>query len=113
MPAYNSAGTIVDTLDSVRAQSYADWEVVVCDDHSTDDTIDQVAALQDARITIVRSPNNGGPAAARNRALPHASGDLIAFLDADDLWRRDYLQRQVLRYDEESRRGEPVGIVAC
>src|SRR6476469_3350989 len=113
MPAYNSAGTIVETLESVRAQSYPDWEVIVCDDHSADDTIDRVSGLADKRITVVPSPSNGGPAAARNRALQHASSELIAFLDADDLWRPDYLQRQVRRYDDESGRGAPIGIVAC
>jgi len=113
MPAYNSAGTVGETLESVRAQSFADWEVVVCDDLSTDDTIDRVEQLRDGRIRVVPSPVNGGPAAARNRALGHAESELIAFLDADDLWRPDYLERQVRRYDEECRRGRRVGIVAC
>jgi GT2 family glycosyltransferase len=73
-----------------------------------------VRALDDPRITVLESTENTGPAGARNRALRIAGTELIAFLDADDLWLPEYLDSQVRRYDEESTRpGAAVGAIAC
>lgn len=114
IPAYNSAQTIAQTVASVQAQAFGDWEIVLCDDASTDRTVEVVGGLDEPRLRIVTSPANAGPAAARNRALAQACGELIGFLDADDLWDEDYLGRQVSRYDAERQRPERlVGIVAC
>jgi glycosyltransferase involved in cell wall biosynthesis len=107
MPAYNSAATIERALESVLAQTVADWEVVVADDGSADDTAARVAALADPRIVLVRAARNGGPAAARNLAIARATGAAIAFLDADDWWEPPYLERQLARLTDG------VGIVAC
>jgi glycosyltransferase involved in cell wall biosynthesis len=113
IPAFNASAVVAEALASVAAQTYGDWEVVVADDGSTDDTAARAAAaLPDA--VVVRAESNGGPAAARNLALERASGELVAFLDVDDLWLPRYLERQVARYDDEARLpGPPVGIVAC
>ena len=113
VPAHNSAAWIDETLASVADQTYSDWELIVADDASDDDTAARVAAHA-PKATLVRSAHNLGPAGARNLALSSASGELVAFLDADDLWLPRYLERQVARYDaERGRRRAPVGIVAC
>jgi teichuronic acid biosynthesis glycosyltransferase TuaG len=113
VPAHNSAAWIDEALASVATQTYRDWELIVADDASDDDTAERVAAHPAAAL-VVRSTHNLGPAGARNLALERAGGELIAFLDADDLWLPRYLERQVARYDDErDRNGAPVGIVAC
>jgi glycosyltransferase involved in cell wall biosynthesis len=111
-PAYDNAATIEATMASVGAQDYADWEHVVCDDVSPDDTADRVlaAAARDPRIRLVRSQANAGPAVARNRALAEATGELVVFLDADDRLDPRYLTTMVGRYDAEP---AGVGIVCC
>jgi glycosyltransferase involved in cell wall biosynthesis len=112
IPAYNAEPYLGETLASVEAQTYRDWEVVVADDCSTDGTVD-LAESYGERVTVLRGTTNGGPAAARNRALAVASGELIALLDADDFWQPTYLERTVELYDESRSRGTRVGIVAC
>lgn len=111
IPMYNAVGTIEATLRSVAEQTFGDWEVVAVDDASTDDTA-RLAASLDPRIRVVRVERNAGPAAARNLALRHARGELVALLDADDGWLPTYLERMVARYDAEDRGGD-VGIVTC
>lgn len=85
MPARNAAPWIGDTLRSVVGQSLADWECIVADDGSTDGTAALAAAFADPRITVL-TLDGGGVSAARNAALGQARGELVAFLDADDLW---------------------------
>jgi glycosyltransferase involved in cell wall biosynthesis len=97
IPAYNAGCTITAALESVFAQTYADFDVIVVDDGSTDDTAQRVAEFGE-RVTFMRQPN-GGPASARNRAIRHASSPLIAFLDADDVWLPRKLERQVAYFD--------------
>jgi teichuronic acid biosynthesis glycosyltransferase TuaG len=111
-PAHDNEGTIGATLRSVVDQTFGDWESIVADDASSDRTA-EVAAAVDPRVTVVRAQTNSGPAGARNLALEHASGELVAFLDADDRWETDYLERQVGLYDREQAAGGRVGIVAC
>ncbi len=110
IPAHDAARSIAATLASVLEQTFTSWEVVVCDDASTDATSEVVEGLREPRITLVRSPLNLGPAGARNLALERAGGELVAFLDADDRWLPRYLQAQVDAYD---RAGHDVGLVAC
>lgn len=107
MPAYNSAATIARALDSVLAQTVSDWELIVADDASADDTVARVEAYDDSRITLVRAPRNDGPAATRNLALTRVSGDAVAFLDADDWWEPAFLERQLAALTGG------VGIAAC
>jgi glycosyltransferase involved in cell wall biosynthesis len=112
IPAFNAEEHIEETLRSVQSQTYEDWEVVVCDDCSTDRTAELARGFGD-KVKVVLSPTNGGPATARNLAIAHSSGELLAFLDADDSWRADYLEHQVSLYDGSRARNENVGIVAC
>jgi glycosyltransferase involved in cell wall biosynthesis len=97
IPAFNAGRIITAALQSVFGQTYRDYEVIVVDDGSTDDTAAQVAEWGD-RLTYVYRPN-GGPASARNEALRRARGRLIAFLDADDVWLPRKLERQVAYFD--------------
>lgn len=96
VPAYNAAAFIAETLASALAQTYRPLEIVVVDDGSTDATADIVEAVaaRDSRVRLLRQKNSG-VAAARNLALEHSQGELIAPLDADDLWHPDKIARQV------------------
>ena len=102
VPAYNAEATIDQTLQSVRSQSYPHLEVIVVDDGSTDGTRGIVLshAAQDRRIRLVWEPNSG-VAAARNHGIRVARGDLIAPVDADDLWSPEKVARQVDVFDRE------------
>lgn len=97
MPAYNCAGTIGAAVRSVQGQSFAGWELLVADDGSKDDTPARVAALaaEDGRVRLLPARENGGPAAARNRAIGAAAGEIVAFLDADDVWEPEKLEAQL------------------
>lgn len=97
MPAYNAEAYLTETLASVFNQTYKDYEVIVVDDGSTDGTL-QVLRGYAGRIKTLTKPN-GGPASARNLAIKHSRGELIAFLDSDDLWIEDKLAEQVLFLD--------------
>jgi teichuronic acid biosynthesis glycosyltransferase TuaG len=101
MPAYNAGRHVAESVRSVLGQTYADWELVVVDDGSTDGTAGVVKGLaaRDARIRYVRR-ENGGQAAARNTGLGEARGRLVAFLDADDLWLPGKLSAQVALMEE-------------
>jgi len=97
IPVWNAAATLAETLASVRAQVFEDWELLLVDDASTDSSPILARALADAdsRIRILTLPENGGPAAARNAGIRAARGRYIAFVDADDLWRPQKLARQI------------------
>jgi len=95
IPAYNAAPYIQETLDSVFAQSYRDFEVIVVNDGSPDTTLlEKILAPYRSRITYLQQENRG-LAGARNAGMRAATGNLIALLDADDIWLPDYLQEQV------------------
>lgn len=96
IPAYNSARYIQVAIASVTTQTFTDWELVVVDDGSTDGTPGLLANIPAGRVTALRQ-NNAGPAAARNRGLAAARGEYVAFLDADDVWRPNYLVEMVGR----------------
>jgi glycosyltransferase involved in cell wall biosynthesis len=103
-PAWNAALYIRETIASVRAQTLTDWEWLIVDDGSADDTatIVSAAAAVDGRIRLLRQPN-GGPSAARNRAMREARGEWFAFLDSDDVWHPGFLEAQmrvIRRYPE-------------
>jgi glycosyltransferase involved in cell wall biosynthesis len=92
IPSYNSARFVLHAVQSALEQTYSPVEVIVVDDGSTDDTRERLVTRED-RIRYVYQ-SNGGPSKARNRGINEAQGDLIAFLDADDQWLPDKLQKQ-------------------
>jgi glycosyltransferase involved in cell wall biosynthesis len=93
IPSYNSAKYLRDAVDSVLKQTFRDFEVVVVDDGSTDDT-EAVVRCYGERVQYIRQ-RNSGVAAARNRGIQESRGRYVAFLDADDTWHQDKLQAQV------------------
>ena len=96
-PTYNSASYIQQCMDSVMAQTYGNFEMIIIDDASSDETqaIVRSRAKDDARIVFIQLPVNSGPAIARNTGIERASGRYLAFLDADDLWLPDFLKRSI------------------
>lgn len=94
IPTYNRERCIAEAIDSVLAQTYGQFELIVVDDGSTDATGDLLQSRVD-RMRVIRMDGNQGPAAARNRGIAAAAGDLIAFLDSDDLWLPEKLSVQV------------------
>jgi len=92
IPTYNRAAALGLTLESVLAQTFADFEVLVMDDGSTDGTEAAVATYRDPRIRYEWATNSGGPATPRNRGIDAARADWICFLDADDRWHHDKLK---------------------
>lgn len=97
MPMYNSADFVAQSIDSVIAQTYHYWELLVVDDVSTDNSVEIVReyAQRDSRIRLLQNPINSGAAVCRNYALREATGRWIAFLDSDDLWLPEKLAKQV------------------
>ena len=93
LPAFNAAATIAEAIRSVLAQSFDDFELLVCDDFSQDETVSQVREFSDTRIRLIRNESNSGPGESRDRAIAIARGPWIAFLDADDAWAPDRLER--------------------
>ena len=93
IPLYNKEKQIVHTLQSVLNQTFQDFEIVIVDDGSTDGSVSEVEKFSDSRIRLIHQ-KNAGVAAARNRGIEEAKGDLIAFLDADDEWKPEYLATQ-------------------
>lgn len=102
MPSYNTGRFIEETIASVLSQTYSNWELLIVDDCSGDDT-DRVVApyLLDPRIRYFKNKRNRGAAESRNYALRKASGRWIAFLDSDDLWKSDKLERQIAFMEEK------------
>lgn len=102
MPSYNCGEFVKDSIRSVQAQTYTNWELIFMDDSSTDDTIRQVSLMrdEDKRIHLFQNIGNLGAAITRNNALREAKGKWIAFLDSDDLWEPEKLEKQV-RFMEE------------
>lgn len=96
MPSYNTGRFIDSSIQSVLAQTYTNWELIIVDDASNDGTDDVVSAyLADERIRYIKNETNSGAAVCRNRALQEAKGRWIAFLDSDDLWLPEKLEKQV------------------
>lgn len=96
-PSWNSEKYIEKTIESVQNQTYTDWEMIIVDDCSTDNTVEIVEkiAKNDSRIKLLRQEVNGGAAKARTRSMQAASGRYIAYLDADDIWKPEKLKIQV------------------
>lgn len=94
-PSYNCEKFIGKTIESVLAQTYQNWELIIVDDCSTDNTDTVVADYHDNRIRYLKNNKNSGAAVSRNKALREAKGRWIAFLDSDDLWLPEKLEKQI------------------
>ena len=123
MPSYNTDKFIVQSIQSVQQQTYNNWELIIVDDCSSDDTDEQIKPfLQDERIRYYKNEQNSGAAVSRNRAIREAKGRWLAFLDSDDLWKADKLEKQIsfmeqnhyafsyTAYDEIDEYGESTGV---
>jgi glycosyltransferase involved in cell wall biosynthesis len=122
MPSYNTSKYISETIESVLAQSYANWELIIVDDCSADDTDKVISGVEDKRIKYYKNEKNSGAAVSRNKALREAKGKWIAFLDSDDLWSPEKLEKQIAfmeknnyhftytNYCEINEKSEPLGI---
>jgi glycosyltransferase involved in cell wall biosynthesis len=102
-PSYNSSAYISETILSIISQSYKDWELLITDDCSTDNTIEIVKSFsrQDDRINLFRLEKNSGTGVARNYSMKMAKGRFIAFCDSDDIWLPDKLEKQVTFMNEK------------
>lgn len=103
MPSYNSEQTILHSIESVQAQTYLNWELLITDDCSSDQTVEIVrkCAEKDCRIKCIVNENNFGAGFSRNQSIARASGKYVAFLDADDIWLPSKLDEQ-LQFMENS-----------
>lgn len=95
MPSWNTARYIAESIQSVVNQTYKNWELLIVDDCSMDNTDEIVASFDDDRIKYIKNSKNMGAALTRNRALKQAQGEWIAFLDSDDLWNPKKLEYQI------------------
>lgn len=95
MPSYNTASFIEETIQSVLNQTYTNWELIIVDDCSTDNTDEVLENIKDSRIRYFKNDKNSGAAVSRNKALCEARGQWIAYLDSDDLWMPEKLEKQI------------------
>lgn len=95
MPSYNTAPYIKETVQSVLDQTYINWELIIVDDCSTDNTDEVLSTIKDERIRYFKNEKNSGAALSRNMALREAKGQWIAYLDSDDLWLPEKLEKQI------------------
>ena len=100
MPSYNTASFIEETIQSVLNQTYTNWELIIVDDCSTDNTNEVVDTIKDCRIHYLKNEKNSGAAISRNKALREAKGQWIAYLDSDDLWMPEKLEKQIKFMEE-------------
>jgi len=94
-PCYNSSPFLEETISSVMNQTFTDWEWLITDDQSTDNSVETIQNHQDSRIKLIIAKKNGGAGHARNLSLQQASGRFITFLDADDFWEPNFLEEMV------------------
>jgi len=109
MPVYNGASTIGLALKSLIAQTYQNWECIVVNDGSTDNTVDIVSSFKDQRIKLYDLGKNCGRGVARNEALAHCTGQYLCYLDADDFLHHDKILLQVSILEQD----ETIDLVAC
>lgn len=113
-PTYNSSKFVERTIKSVLTQTYTDWEYLIIDDHSTDNTVELINkfAKKDSRIKFYStSQNSGGPALPKNVGIENAKGEYVAFLDHDDEWLPEKLEKQLKVFSKS--KDEKLGLVSC
>lgn len=108
IPSYNRASVLPRAIKSVFAQTFHDFEIIVVDDCSTDDTANVVPSFFDSRIRYIRHEQNKGGNAARNTGINAAKGEFVAFLDSDDVWLPEKLQKQLAVFVKPE-----IGLVYC
>jgi glycosyltransferase involved in cell wall biosynthesis len=108
IPVYNAERSIAETLQSVLAQTYRDFELLIIDDGSTDRSIDLCQQFNDPRMRVIHQ-NNRGLAGARNTGIRHAKGEYLAFLDSDDIWLPEKLEKHIQHLDQSPK----VGVSFC
>lgn len=103
-PCYNSEKYINETYFSIRSQSYNNWEWIIVDDGSTDDSIQIIKSWDDQRVILIELKENKGAANARNIGLKMAKGRYITFIDSDDLWKPNFLDKSIkfLKFNNEA-----------
>ncbi|WP_417428538.1 glycosyltransferase family 2 protein [Halpernia sp.] len=94
-PCYNSSKFLKETINSVLNQTFKDWEWIITDDNSDDNSVQIIENIEDSRIILIKSKKNGGAGTARNQSLEKASGRFITFLDADDFWKPNFLEEMI------------------
>ena len=95
MPVYNDGPFIEDTIVSVLNQTHSNFELIIVEDCSKDNSLEVIKSFEDNRIRLFQNVENKGAAFSRNFAIRHAKGEYIAFLDGDDLWEKDKLEKQL------------------
>ncbi|TVV42220.1 glycosyltransferase family 2 protein [Thalassolituus sp. C2-1] len=124
-PIYNSSEYLCSAIDSVISQTFTDWELILIDDCSEDNSVELIGSYVsvDSRIRLIRLPENSGAAVARNKGIELASGRYIAFLDSDDLWLPNKLETQLQfmqekniafsysAYEKIDEQGQPLGLI--
>ena len=101
-PVYNAEGYIADAINMVKSQTFSDWELILIDDCSTDGSVAVIESfLEDERILLLKQETNQRAARARNRGIGEAKGEYIAFLDADDIWMKDKLSKELSFMEEK------------
>src|ERR1700742_4409771 len=95
LPTYNRLRFLPEAVQSVLGQTTADWELIVVDDGSTDESVTWLESLRDPRISILRTRHTGNRSALRNLGVARTSGPWIAFIDSDDRWHPEKLRRQL------------------
>ena len=100
MPTYNRAGCIIETIESIQKQTYKNWELIIVDDGSKDNTIELIGQLKDGRIKFYEAGRIGLVGKIKNIGIRNSAGTLIAFIDSDDLWSPEKLEKQVTALQE-------------
>lgn len=95
LPVYNRENKVLNAIESVLSQSYSDWELILINDNSTDNSLEVLNSYKDERIVVLSTPKNVGPAAARNFGINKSKGDFITFLDSDDYYEPEFLKRSI------------------
>jgi glycosyltransferase involved in cell wall biosynthesis len=108
IPTYNRAEVLLDAINSVLSQTYKNFEIIIVDDGSTDNTQEIIKKINDARIKYFYQENSG-VSSARNKGIKTANGDYIAFLDSDDLWHPQKLEKQLAIFTKDKN----IGLVSC
>jgi len=123
-PCYNSEKYLAETIESVLVQTYTNWEMLIVDDCSKDNSLGIAQNYKDKRIIVVKQEESGGAAKARNRAIEMSQGEYLAFLDSDDLWLPQKLEKQLrfmkenncdfsfTEYEHIDENGKPLGKIA-